>query len=334
MTRGLALTVLLAGAIAAPPLAAQTAEVRLLATTVAPDTVRFGDRFELRVEVEVPTDRTLYAPDYLVGTDSVESLAPFAWSERPGADGARRVTLAFPLVAYQVGETPLPAVPLAVGSPPSGTSPDGPAPAALSERAFDPATAGDAARTVVSGARVQVTSILGAEGGPLEPRPPDDVVGSSWSPLLVLSALVFGTMLVGVTVVSGRDWLATREAGTATVETPTEDPVTAARRRALAELDRLLAAGVEGPDEVEAFYGTASDAVRRYVEILDPAWSDAYTSSELMVALERRERSNEVLAALAIAMRTAERVKFGRLRPAPDRAMQHGAQLRRWVEAS
>lgn len=112
-----------------------------------------------------------------------------------------------------------------------------------------------------------------------------------------------------------------------------EDAIAAARSAALAALDRLLERGLDDPNDAEVFYASSSAAVRRYVEHLDQAWGPAYTSTELMRGLATRTE-RDALRAVLDEMSLAEVVKFGRLRPQTDTALEHCRTLRAWVAAS
>ncbi len=328
----------LAGAARATPARAQTAVAQpaVVEAGMSADTVRLGDRFELAIDLRVPAGFTAYVPDLLPATDSVESVGAAGWTVEEIEGGGFAVAVRYPLVAFRPGPVPIPGLDVLVGPSVAPDGADGATPRpVLSERALGgaPGATEGLSRQRVPSQGVWVTSPLSlqdiAEG--VDPRPADDVIGSAWNAPLVVSILGFASLLAGVVVVSGRDWLeAHARRG---VPEPVADPIAEARAAALAELDRLLASELHRTGSLDVFYGGTSDAVRRYVEHLDPAWSDALTSTELMRGLEARtdpDGARELLDEMALA----EAVKFGRARPDPDRAELHGRTLRDWVAAS
>ncbi len=73
---------------------------------------------------------------------------------------------------------------------------------------------------------------------------------------------------------------------------------------------------------------SSSGIARGYVERLDPEWGPELTSTELMDRLKGRSPEGAVLAT---EMRTAEAVKFGRLRPHAEPTAEHLTVLRAWL---
>ena len=72
----------------------------------------------------------------------------------------------------------------------------------------------------------------------------------------------------------------------------------------------------------------SSGIVRGYGERLHPEWGPELTSTELMDRLKGRSSEGAVLEA---EMRTAEAVKFGRLRPHAEPTAAHLTVLRSWL---
>ncbi len=139
--------------------------------------------------------------------------------------------------------------------------------------------------------------------------------------------LLFSTVTGGAVVTTTREWLADRaEPAPAPLRGPT--PLDEARKQALTELDRLLAAGPYAAERAQELYEESSGIVRGYVERLDPEWGPELTSTELMDRLKGRSPKGVVLAA---EMRTAEAVKFGRLRPHAEPTAVHLTGLRAWL---
>jgi hypothetical protein len=347
---------------------------QIIGADISTDTIGFGDRFELLVRVRVPPGSIAWVPETFAETDAVAGVGPVEWTVEDASDGASDVSLRYGIVPYQVGIVDLPALALFVG-PRAGDEDGAAGPVALfspegrevrrdrGEIAREGADVGpptDLEPLVIPRRSIWVTSVLrpqDVEQG-LEPRPADDVVGPSWNMAAMLSALVFASILLAVTFVSGRDWWSARARGEVG-SGHRGDPIAVARAKALAELDALIAAGC-APDAaaIEAVYEASSAAVRRYVEHLERTWSPSYTSTELMRGLEGRaaggvggaasrgERPStgpsagspitnpDAIEPLVRQMAVAEVVKFGRLRPGPDDALGHCRTLRRWVAAS
>jgi hypothetical protein len=161
----------------------------------------------------------------------------------------------------------------------------------------------------------------------MSPRGPEDVVGFSWSWLSVVLLLAFSTVIGGTVVTTTREWLAGRGSSPPTPEA-TLTSLDEARRHAVAELDRLMAAGPYDADRAPELYRASSDVMRGYVERLDPAWGPELTSTELM---GRLARSSSADTGLEAEMRTAEAVKFGRLRPDAEPTATHLRVLRSWL---
>lgn len=200
-------------------------------------------------------------------------------------------------------------------------------------------------RLVIAGRRVFVASpvLLDDIARGLEPRPPADVVGSSWNVPVVLGASLLSLLLLGVMTVQAREWLAARATAAIQVETPPETPEDW-RERALAELDRVRARGHHRAGRLRDFYEGAGDVVREYVAHFDPAWDRSRTSTELMRdlsaasgwpdpdALARAMGRGEVakFAAPAAARKDAAGVREG----AAAAVERDWATMRAWVDAS
>jgi hypothetical protein len=294
------------------------------------DTIGFGDRFELRIALQVPAGQTAHLPSLIRGNDGFEGLPVGEPPVEPLPGGARAVTVHYPLIPYRVGLVTIPELaPAFVLSP----ADSGDVAVAFYDPSDGPPSAPFASTLLVPRQEVWVESVLLAdditEG--LVPRPPDDVVGPSWHAPALFSAVAFGTLLLGVLFVSSKDWLEARSRADSRVGKHV-DPIAAARQRALDELDRLLVSDLPGSDTA-GFYERTSAAVRRYVEHFDVAWGPADTSTELMDRLEAQQDPGAVRG-LTDDMHVAEVVKFGRLRPDVESAERHCRGLRAWVASS
>ena len=139
--------------------------------------------------------------------------------------------------------------------------------------------------------------------------------------------LLCSTVTASAVVTTTREWLAHR-AEPAPLTPPGPTTLDEARKQALTELDRLLAAGPYPAERAHELYAESSGIVRGYVERLDPEWGPELTSTELMDRLKGRSPEGAVLAA---KMHNAEAVKFGRLRPHSEPTAEHLTVLRAWL---
>ncbi len=317
------------------------------AVRVSPDTVQLGDPFTLRASVYVPPGRDLRVPATLFPEWGVESLAPVRTESVEAEDGSVQVVLEYDLIPFEIGLAATPQLEMASGAAAPGedrvrvedglegsgdpavavagralvnTRSGQPAGTSVTEVTEVTENAGSAVgssaadgpldRLVVAGRRVFVTSpvLLDDIARGLRPRPPADVVGSSWNLPAVLGASVLSLLLLGVVTVQTREWLAARAAAVIRAEAPPETPEVW-RERALAQLDLLLARGDHRAGRPRDFYEDASEVVREYVEHFDTAWNRSWTSTELMRDLSG-DSSWPVPEALGRAMQRAEVAKF------------------------
>ncbi|MFO7260449.1 MAG: hypothetical protein DIU52_004800 [bacterium] len=289
----------LAGCAALVLLTASGAAAQEVRVAVTPDTVTVGDVFHAAIRVEVPPGFRLEPPDSLPVSGDVENAGRRIGRSEPIEGGGERVTLAYPLTAWRPGPVELPALALRLVGP------------------------GEEAQTLnVRLPAAVVRSVLPADTTGVEPRPLKDVLGADrvlW-PLLLALALA----LLAAAALS--HWLRRRRA--------VSEPALAAglppRERALAALDRARRLGLLEAGEVKAFYTLIADAVREYLEAVEPRWGRDLTTSELLALLagemdeSQRERLGEVLHA-------ADLVKFARRRPDASVAIAEWQAARDWV---
>jgi len=300
--------------------------------TLSADTVAMGEIFDFSVAVPVPSGSVVYFPDTLPTTIYVESAAPVRVDVEPAADGGSRLLLTYPVMAFGVGELPVPGLDILMRARGDQAGvlelPGGSATGAWDEA---PRQAGSRVTRIPRQA-VWVTPVFTveqiAEG--VEPMPANDVAGGNWSWPSISLMLLCGSLLVGTLVSTTKGLVERAEARRGAPVPPTPEE---RRARALDDLDALLALGLHRSGRVLEFYDGGSTIVRRYVEGSDGGWPDSLTTTELMRRL--RARSGDAVAgALPEAMRQAEVVKFGRLRPGSDDAERHWHVLREWVRAS
>jgi hypothetical protein len=331
--RGLGTVVgpLLASALLGAPVAAQTTfQARLSA-----DTVDVGEVFELLVRVPVPAGSIVYFPDTVGTTEVLESHTPVRWNAELEPAGGAMLTLTYPVMAYGSGMVPVPGFDIFV-SPSANANAGEPLPGGSAVGEWDDAPTRGAAyvrplRVPRRGVWVPpVFTPEQVEAG-LEPMPSADVVGSSWHWPSVVVGFFFIGMLAVVVVRIARASIGARalrgpDAARWTPET--------SRRHALDELDRLLEERLHARGRTHELYTRSSGVVRDYAERLNPEHGADLTSSELMARLGAPVGNGHASAPLRDQMRTAEVVKFGRLRPEGTEAETHLRSLRAWVEQS
>jgi hypothetical protein len=324
---------MLACAVVCPALAAQsTFQARLTA-----DTVDVGELFELLVRVPVPAGSVVYFPDTVATTEVLESHAPVRWTADPEPAGGAMLTLTYPVMAYGAGMVAVPGFDVFV-SPSGGVGDGAPLPGGSVVGAWDAAPVSGPAyiRPLrVPRRGVWVTPVFTPEQveAGIEPMPSADVVGSSWHWPSVAAGLLFAGLLVAVVVRTARAWMGPRARGRGAFGGARWTPE-AARQHALAELDRLLEEGLHARSGTLELYTRSSGVVRHYVKRLKPEYGADLTSSELMSRLKGHATNGHGGAPLFEQMRTAEVVKFGRLRPEDREAEAHVRSLRAWVERS
>jgi hypothetical protein len=292
------------------------------------DSVVMAEAFELRVEVPVPSGSLVYFPATVPSTGDVESFTPVDWRARRGPNGGATIELTYVLIPFGEGIITLPPINV-ITMPLEGEAegqdiPGGSIVGVWEER--QPTVR--YTRSIVPPA-IWVEPVYSSEDvvGGMSPRGPEDVVGLSWSwPSLAL-VLLFSTVIGGGVVTTTREWLAVR-AEPVPVPQPGPIPLDEARKQAVTEFDRLVAAGPYLAEHAHELYEESSSIVRGYVERLDPEWGPELTSTELLDRLKGRSPEGAVLEA---EMHNAEAVKFGLLRPEADPTTAHLTVLRAWL---
>lgn len=317
--------VVLVPALLPVPVASQSPEP---VAVLSADSVVMAEVFELSVEVPVPSGSVVYFPSIVPATSDVESTTSVDWRARRGPDGGATIELTYELISFGFGTTALPPIDVITMPREDGIDgesiPGGSVVGVWEERR----QTGLYTRSIVP-STIWVEPVYTSEDvvAGMSPRGPEDVAGGSWSWPSMALVLLFSTVAGGAVVTTGREWLAGRSAPEA-VPPPAPTSLAEARQQAVASLDRLLAAGPYPGERAHELYEESSAVVRGYVERLDPVWGPELTSSELMDSL--RERSTDC-GALVEEMRTAEAVKFGRLRPNAESTGVHLGELRAWV---
>ena len=306
-------------------IAAQSPE---LIAVLSADSVEMAEVFEVRVEVPVPGGSMVYFPPTVPPTGDVESFIPVDWRARRGPNGGATIELRYALIPFGMGNTALPRIDLItmpLEDEADGQDIPGGSIVGMWEERQQPVRY----TRSITPPTIWVEPVYSTDDvvAGMSPRGPGDVFGFSWSWPSMALLLLFSTATGGAVVTTTREWLAAR-AEPAPEPPPGPTPLDEAKRQALTQLDRLLAAGPYPAERAHELYEESSGIVRGYVERLDPEWGPALTSTELLDRLNGRLPEGAVLEA---EMRTAEAVKFGRLRPNADPTAIYLTALRAWL---
>ncbi len=292
------------------------------------DSVKMAEVFELRVEVPVPGGSMVYFPATVPSTGDVESFTPVDWRARRGPNGGATLELRYALIPFGMGNIALPPVDV-ITMPLEDESEGQDIPGGSIVGVWEERQQTLRYTRSITPPTIWVEPVYSTDDvvAGMSPRGPGDVFGFSWSWPSMALLLLFSTVTGGAVVTTTREWLAHR-ARPAPVPPPGPTSLEEARKQALTELDRLLAAGPYPAERARELYAESSGIVRGYGERLDPEWGPELTSTELMDRLKGRSPEGAVLAA---EMQTAEAVKFGRLRPHAEPTAVHLAVLRGWL---
>ncbi len=321
--------------VAEPALAQATGgTVSVSGIALSHDTVGIGDLVDLSFVIDLAPGTIVFVPDSLDSSD-FESFESVRWTSQDGPDGAVRLTVTYPLIAFQVGGIAVPEFPIfaARGSEArsAGFASDGDLVGRWSAFRAEPGEAPSARMLMIPPQPLWVASVLEIEDASngVQPRPVADVVGGERHWPATILALLFGLLFTGILITSAHAaWVAIRDR-----PAPPPDP----RLAALAALDALLEEGSHRGGDVRGFYTRASDITRRFVELFDQRWGPARTSTELMNDLGTAVRRPDFapipdVDPLTGVMEHAEQVKFGGDRPDADEAERELDAVRRWVE--
>lgn len=264
---------------------------------VAPDSVRIGERFTLRVSVSGVEDGAEVRFPALPDTGVVTALGPpLVLADR--SDGGRSAQ--YELAAWSVGDLKLPRGDIQIVS-------------------------GGAERRVrLPDVGVRVISVLpeASDADTLEWRPPADVVGPNWSLGEKLAAAAAALALALAAVLYVRRRAASRPVPVLPAPPP--------RERALEALDLLEQSGLIEVGEFKGFYSALSQVVREFLADSEPAWGLDLTTVEIVAKMEG-EVDEPDLAGLSRLLGEADMVKFARRRPSADRARRALEACRAWV---
>jgi hypothetical protein len=296
----LALAPLLLVLAAALPLRAQRlSSVPAPQTAIVPEAITVGDVFHAAIRVEAPPGVRVFFPDTLEVPDEVEAAGRRVISVDTAAD---RViyTAAYPLTAWR---------------------PDS---FALRGTHVQLVTERGEGRVAASFPRFAIQSVLPADTTGIEPKPAKDVLGAMrllWPYLLALLLLL--------ALLAFLYWLYRRRQSKPAVEAPV--PVVPPRERALQALDHARAAGLVETGAMKEFYSLVTDAVRQYLDAIEPRWGADLTTSELAGRMRGSARDFEFGEILSV-LGDADLVKFARRTPMAEEALARWGTARLWVE--
>ena len=264
---------------------------------IVPETLSVGDVVHAAIRVRLSRGVRVEFPDTLPTSGDVEGAgARVLRSDTTG--GELELTAAYPITAWKPGVLQLPTAQIRL----------------LTEGGQDTVN--------VEFAEAQVLSVLPADTSNIEPRPARDVLGADrvWWPWLAGLLLALLLAALGIWI-----WRRRKRPGEETVFVPDMPP----RQAALAMLDRARVLRLIEAGEFKRFYSIVSEALRMYIEAIEPAWSADLTTIELASLL--LDRGAEVVPALEVLTR-ADLVKFAKARPDAETARGDWSSARAWVE--
>jgi hypothetical protein len=312
--------------------------IEVTRAAVSTDTIALGDRFTLDADVLLAPSAVAFLPDSIVGR-GFEPFGTVEWSARESSDGGTVLTVRWPLIAFGVGTVEVPEFEVfaadAAESAAAGLVRDGRPVGDFEGFVQNVALVPSARLRPVPTRQVWVASVLHLDeiGDGIAPRPPADVVGGDRNWPATLLTLLFGGVFLGVATVSVRDWASARS------EVPPAPPPSP-QQVALDAFDALLAGPLLEEGRTRDFFARSSEITRRCVESFEARWGPAWTGTELMDDLVHRGPRSGRAGTDALLpdpeplrreIETAERVKFGGLRPDTAEARAHAARVRAWI---
>ncbi len=263
---------------------------------VAPDTVRIGDPFYVRLRVQAPPGARIEFPTGPDTAGTVQALDPVHLSSGGDTTRATDQTAAYRVAAWDVGSQPI----------------------ALGEVVVR--VGGDERHVAIQPLHVFVRSVLPADTAlriPKPARPPFPYARVVWWPWVLLAAAIVLLLVAW--------WWWRRRTRRPLVVVPV-DPYQRARQ----ELDRIDALRLIEAGERGRYVALTVEVLREYLAARYPKTSLAMTSSELQRAV-RGERfvPRDRLARL---LEEADLVKFARRPLSAERARELGREARGVIE--
>lgn len=279
----------------AAPAAAQRAGVETQAAIV-PDSLTVGTVVHAAIRVRAPAGVRIEFPDTLGMAADAENAGVPTMS-RDSSNGTITVTAAYPVTSWRPGRLQLPPATVRL----------------VSDAGVD--------SVEVRFQEIDVVSVLPPDTAGIQPRPARDVMGGVrvWWPLLV-------ALLVALALAALALWAWRRRRREAPDMVPA--PATPPRETALALLDRVRTLRLIENGEIRRAYILISEAVRGYLESVDPAWGMDLTTTELRAMLAVSGVDGD--PALRV-LDHADLVKFAKMRIDADTAQRDLIRSREWV---
>lgn len=299
--------------------------VRLIRAWTEPASPGFGEPGTVRLELRAAPGVALFMPDTLSGAAHMSSAGTGRWEITSAPGDSVLVSAHYPIVGFRAGIQELPKLQVAIAARQSLADP----PLVLPMREAAAAAGADVPRVEVPLGSTTIAEYAPLEAadsaGILTPRPPADVLGGEWSVWLVLAVGLASLAGAGGLGALLPRWWAQRGAAIV-ARIRGRSP----KQEALRELERIRGYGWHLDGRVDDFYASSTEILRGFAGRLDPQWTGALTTGELLERLETRSDSGG-LEPLAAAISNAERAKFGTLRPASDSAEADWTAIRDWV---
>jgi len=242
---------------------------------IAPDTVLVGEPVTLTVWVTAPEGAVLTFPVAVDSTGNIEPLDPVSVVP-PDANGDEYVAT-YRLLAWRPGDTPVPLPPVQVF------------------------IAGRSSFVNVPSPRVFVRTVLPADSALRVPAAAREIVVLPPSRVFLVVGILSALALVALVA-----WLVQRRARTRVVEA---DPHGAAQRA----FGRLTALDLIGAGEPARHVTTASDILRDFLAVHNPAAARGLTTSEIVAAVS--EDPDVPVRRVEALLTAADEIKF-----TPERA--------------
>ena len=301
-------------------------EVRLVEVHTEPAEPPFGEVFDVHLTLRFRPDRVAFLPDTLLPAEAVQSVRPGSWREVPAPGDSVDIRATYPVIGLREGRVGLPWIELWIGS--ATAEPEG-SDVVRRMTAVAVAASGVTRRMIRLGATdIGSFTPMRDEMAEIVPRPPADVLGSTWS-LWLLLALGVTIVTIGAAgaLVLPRWWAGRGAAWWARLHGRSP------RQVALRELVSIRSARWHRSGRVEDFYASLTSTLRHFVHRMEPAWGPALTSNEILAKMKRRWEAGG-LEPLATAVTVAERVKFGGHRPEPEAAEEDWAKVHDWISGA
>ncbi|HEU4557510.1 MAG TPA: hypothetical protein VFS20_06660 [Longimicrobium sp.] len=172
-----------------------------------------------------------------------------------------------------------------------------------------------------------VRAVLPADSTQWRVRPPHDVWGSSRD--AARTALLVALILLALLLLALLAWLIVRAVRRRRARMLPAN----ARERALALLERARTSGFIEAGNWKAFYTLVAEALRGYIAVIEPRFSEDLTSSEVVDGMRAGGAPDGRVDTLEDLLRVSDLAKFARHGRAPGDARRDLDLAREWVES-